>query len=272
VGASSRTEQGTPGVARVANIGGSAQFRRLWRRKWVVITPIVLLPIAVFLISSDAGNVYVAETTLQPLSLPSSQTQGPAQELAAAAIVAETSETLQRASKKLKRRPASVLTIAEEVEVQARTTAGLLTIRVKDPSAARAADIANAVATALIETRAAHLSSQLDDQIKELTALLETVPPSDTVERPQILNQLRRLKALRRARGKNALIVERARPPLTSERDRALRNTSVAVFMGVLIGVGIAVLLEYGPREEAGDISTSSKRGSPTQEEPSGRA
>jgi capsular polysaccharide biosynthesis protein len=213
----------------------------LWRRKWIVAVPAVLLPIAVYLISASLGNVYLAETTLRPQTNPYQQPGGPT-ELDISARVVETRGTLEGAARQLGRQPPSLPTLADEVRVKAQPDVNFLIISVRDPNSQRAAAIANAVASALIRVRNAQIKADIDDTIRELKAELASV--SDVNFQKQLTTQLQRAVAVRAAQPRTSHIIERAHASGSPVSPRPVRNAAVAFVMGILIGVGLAFLLE----------------------------
>jgi tyrosine-protein kinase len=224
-----------------------AELRKLWRRKWIVVVPVVLLPIAVYLISASFANVYLAETTLRPPTNPYSEPGGPT-EVEVSARVVESRDTLARAARRLRRGAPSLSKLAAEVRAKAQPGVNLLTISVRDPNPRQAAAIANAAASAVVLVRNAQILADLDDTIRQLRAEVASVSPSEVRFRARLQRQLEAAVGVRAALPRTAHIIERARTPGSPISPRPVRDAAVAFVMGGLLGVGLAFLLEVRPR------------------------
>ena len=162
--------------------------------------------------------------------------------------------------------------LRRNVKVVAASDSTLITITVTDGEAQRAATIANTMAAELIAQspaiagRDASVQSFIDSDLKatqqqitdtqtELQRLLSLPSPS-TDEQNQIQTLQGRLVSLRQAyttllasssdSGANLLtVVDQALPATGPSSPRVLLNTALAAFVGLLLAIGIAFLLEY---------------------------
>jgi len=224
----------------------------LWRRKATLLACLVLIPLAVYVVSSQRQNQYEAETTLQvkAASVDTSlfmadapAAQQPLQPLAAAARLVTTTEVARQAATELDPSPSSVPSLLNQVAVTTDPDSGFLTIVATDKGPRRAADIASAFASALIETRATRARAQIDAAVRQVGRDLEQLSGDDT-GRAQLSQQLQRLRALRAAQGYNAELMESATIPTTAASPRPLRDAGIALLLAALLGVGVAYLFE----------------------------
>jgi succinoglycan biosynthesis transport protein ExoP len=129
-------------------------------------------------------------------------------------------------------------------------------IRAEDPSARRAADIANAYATAYIDFRK---KQAVDDVIFQATEVQKKIADlqkqidategdlKDTLIQNQALfkNRLSQLEVEASVQTGGTQLVNRAEVPTSPVRPRPVRNAVIALVLGLFFGVGVAFLLEY---------------------------
>ena len=226
----------------------------LWRRKWVILACLVLIPAAVYVLSSRSPKVYESSTTLQvqALAVDTSLFTGSqpppvgqrSQDLAAAARLVKTSRVAQDAARRLGITLRDPRPLLEKVSVATDEDAQFVTIKIAESSPARAARTANAFGSALIAERARQAISRIDGATRQLDPALKRFSPSDPEGRRQLSEQLQRLRALRAAQGDNAQVVERAVPPKEASSPKPIRNTVLAFILALALGVGLAMLLE----------------------------
>lgn len=212
----------------------------LWRHKWVVLACVLLLPLAVYAISSRSQDVYRATANLE-IQAQSTDTS-PGQALASAARITTTLDVATRANRLLKPPATEASSLLGEVKVTTDRSAGFLTIAASDTNPRRAADIANAFAVALVQARSIRAGVEIGGSVADLETALAQLPAADQRSRAQLSQQLQRLRAVRSAQF--GQIVERARPPTSPVSPRPLRNAAIAFVIGGLIGVGLAFLLD----------------------------
>jgi tyrosine-protein kinase len=166
-------------------------------------------------------------------------------------------------SNRIEREVEASLGPVPDVSVETRTHSNLLTVSAEDEDPDRAADIANAYANAYVDfTRQDALDRIADareevvaraDQLRAEIARLDLAPASDrNASRHQALvDQLeplrRRLDELRIASALDTLgaeVVAPAEPPTEPTRAGLARNVVVALSFALVIGVGLAFLLE----------------------------
>jgi capsular exopolysaccharide synthesis family protein len=171
-------------------------------------------------------------------------TEEPAQALAVTTRLAKTPEVAARAAKKLRPAPSLPGSLTRQTRVSPDPDPGFLTLRVVDPDAQRAAAVANAMASALVEVRGARARARIDTAISQLERQIAGLSPSDSSGRRVLSGQLQRVRALRTAQGYGAQVVQSAVAPSSFVSPRPLRNAVLAFLVAVLIAVGLAFLLD----------------------------
>jgi polysaccharide biosynthesis transport protein len=240
------------GPEALAQVGSDfrEQLALIWRRKWIVLACVIIFPVAAYLISSRAPKVYKAttllaiqpesiDTTLMIAAVPPSGT--PDQSIAAAASTATTSGVLVPATGRIKP-PIGPTALRNKLSVTTDPTSGFLSISATDHSGPRAARIANAVAGSLVTVEANQGRRQINQAVLELGQELGRLTPSDG-GRSQIQDQLQRLRALGAVQRSNARIVQSASIPTSPVSPRPSRDTAFALLAGILVGIGLASLL-----------------------------
>jgi capsular polysaccharide biosynthesis protein len=156
---------------------------------------------------------------------------------------------------------------AHDITVRALGSSGVLQLQVTDPSPRAAAVIANKLSDDLIQTRLAvsqggyeQLHAKLQAQIQDLTAALEktvrnikgsSVPEPRALARQSVLQRqlavaqtsLGNLEAVQAQRPKPE-IIDRAEAPLTPDPSHWAKGTVLGGLAGLLIGLGLAALVE----------------------------
>jgi tyrosine-protein kinase len=214
--------------------------RVLWRRKWILLASVVVLPVAVYFIASSFPDVYKASTIVQ--IQPQGTDTSAQQALAASQRITTTSGVAERAARTLGLPASEAGDLAGEVSTSTDRAAGFLTISAEDENPQRAANIANAFASSLAAARSAQAKSQIDTSISQLEQNLRDTPASDQESRRQLSRQIQQLRGQRAAQ--YAQVIQRAGPPTSPVSPRPLRDAAIALVIGGLIGVGLAFMLE----------------------------
>lgn len=154
----------------------------------------------------------------------------------------------------------SVDSLEQNVESSADQQANIINVVAKDGDAERAAEIANAVARSFIDVEAAQererleaAQRDLEAQIQRLTALPATTDSS--VQIAAIQERLSQIAVELQLAGSELQIAQPAEVPDSAASPRPFRNTVLALFGSLVIGVLIALARDQlrpglrGPRE-----------------------
>lgn len=228
-------------------------LRILWRWKWLFLVVALIVPLAVHLLRSAPAPVqYQASTLLQVQTLTVdtslfTQTSAPAQSLETAARLIQTSGVAREAAEFLEPPPDNPRTLLGQIDVEPDTEAGFITITGTASRRERAADIANAFASAVVETREEKAVQELSRTIGRVEEQLETLDQNDT-GREQLSEELQRLRALRAAQGSNAEVVEPAVGASAVPNADARRTTILSILVGLMLAAGAVLLAESADR------------------------
>ncbi len=220
-----------------------------WRRRWMVVAIIVLIPAAVYGISHRVAKTYDAATTLLVRS-----TNAPADAITqsisvqtgsatAAARLVETTATARVAAQLLDEPQIDAARLLSGINVSvddADTNAQFMTIAFTATEAQRAADLANAFAAAITQARTRSARQAIDRSIEDLKNQRDEIEPTDLVGLAENASLTRQLEALLSSQNGTTQVIERATPAASPISPRAGRNASLGLILAVLIAAAAA--------------------------------
>jgi capsular exopolysaccharide synthesis family protein len=222
-------------------------LKLLRRRGWILLLCVVLIPLATYLYADSRPKVFQSSAVLQVQStaadgpLLTGQDFGYAQQnTSAIAAFVSTTAVANEAARRLGEPRGSLLGAATATADQ---ETGFVTITATASTAQRAADIANAFASALSAAREKRARKRVDTAIASVEKDLETLGNRTSAARDDLELQLQRLKSLRSAQSQNAQVLEAALPGVKIA-PRPRRSATVALILAMLIGAGLMVLAE----------------------------
>jgi polysaccharide biosynthesis transport protein len=217
-------------------------LRVLRRRKFVILAALISVPLFAFLYSSAQTKEYTASATLlfenEVESLDASREVATNEALAALPAVAAD------AAKEL---GGSLDEVLGAVEVAAANeNANVTTISATNESPQRAAEIANAYSEAYIDFRKEADRAKFKEAIAVLEARLGELPPSEAEGGKanllqEELNQLEVESALQTGK---VSTVQEAGPPSSPSTPKTKRNVMLGFVFGLILGLGLAALIE----------------------------
>jgi capsular exopolysaccharide synthesis family protein len=245
---------------------------------------IVLIPAIVYGVSSRLEKTYEASTTLQvqQTTVSSSLFSGGqvliSSSLEGAARLIQTSAVANKAARKLDEPGGNGSSLLSSISVDTSSTTGaqndeFLTITARANDAERAADIANAFAHAVSNTRTAKAEEEIDRTIATLSAsatappestTTPTSPPDTTTTTPtsppdpttapttpqdpaaakELAQQLQQLRALKASQASTTQVVQPAFPPGSASSPRPSRNAAVGFVFALLLAAGLVPMLD----------------------------
>jgi capsular exopolysaccharide synthesis family protein len=246
-----RTYTGT--VTRPSTGGSDPRdfLRLLWRRKWILLPVIVLIPLATYVVASRAHKEYQASAVIQLQATAADPSASGAGDLSAAptdkqtndrvAALIGTSAVADEAAK-LVHEPKGSLNGAATASADENT--GFITIVVTQGTAGRAARVANAFADAVRATRAAQGRSRLNAAIANTETQIKNLPKGTSAERDQLDQQLQQLQTLLQAQAQNALVIQSASPPGAPSSPHPRRTALLAFLLALVVGAGLVALVD----------------------------
>lgn len=223
-------------------------FRVLWRRKWVILLCVVLIPLAVYVYSDRLTKVYESSTIVQAqptatdagLFVGQDLPSGSANTAKIAALV-QTSGVADATSRLMGEPRGSV---RGAIKAKDNEDTQFITITASAASGQRAAEIANAVADALRNTRRVAGVNRVNSAIGNVEKELAKLPPGEQLQRSQLSERLQGLRALLAAQSQNLQVIEPARVPASAVSPNPKRNAILAFVLALLIAAGAVVLAE----------------------------
>jgi len=223
-------------------------FRLLWRRKWIILLCLILIPLAAYVYSDRLTKTYQASTIIQVQGTATDTGTYVGEDLPSGApnsdkiaALVSTSGVADGASRVLGERPGSV---RGAIAAKANEKTDFITITSTAGSGERAAAIANAVARSLRVTREKAGIRRVDAAIANVEKELADLPPGERLQRAQLSEKLQGLRALRAAQGENMQVIEPAAVPAAPVSPKPKRNAILAFVVALLIAAGAAALAE----------------------------
>jgi capsular exopolysaccharide synthesis family protein len=224
-------------------------FRVLWRRKWILVLCVTIIPVAAYLYSDRLTKRYEASVLMQVqanavdggLPLTGDFVAAATTNTATIARLIETNGVADEASRLMREPPGALRGVIEATD---EDTTGLITITASATDPERAAQVANTFARAVRTTRRRQGIRRVDAAIGNVQRELDDLPLNDPLQRQQLSENLQGLRTLRAAQGQNAQIVEPATPPSSAVSPNPERNAVLAFVAALLIGAGLVALAE----------------------------
>lgn len=136
--------------------------------------------------------------------------------------------------------------LLDAVSVAPQEQSNIVTIRATAPSPQQAADIANAFAAAVRAERTRVFQAELRQVVARLTGRLADVPPAarDVGEARSLGERLGTLRGLQGSNDPTLQITSAAVPPSEASWPRPVLSLTVALLLGLVLGIGVAIALE----------------------------
>lgn len=238
--------------------------RLVWRRKWLLLAIVILIPTVVYVISSLLPKTYESKATINVKATAGASTLFSNQlastsDIAQAQTLIRTTVVAGRAAHLLGMKPAAGRELLSHVSVEptnpAETEGNFLTITAEDSDPVTAARIANAFAKAVAQTRTFNAVHGIDQMIGTLIGQ-GTTGIGGEAARDALAEQLQQLRGLKAGQEGTTPIVEVAVPSDAPISPRPVRNTVIALILALLIAAGMAPLLDRIDRKirEPGEL------------------
>jgi tyrosine-protein kinase len=219
--------------------------RQAWRRKWLLLAVIVVIPAVTYFLTNRQEKVYKATTLLkvapQNISV-SSQITFTSSGATETATIIRTTSVARLAARELGESPTAAGSLLGKISTTVQgeaTDAGFLSITATDSDPKQAARIANAFAAAITQSRTNDAVARIDQQIANLSK-----QGGDQVTQSVVADQLQQLRAARATLGGTTQVIEPATPPGAPISPNPGRNARVAFILSLLIAAGLVPLLD----------------------------
>lgn len=223
------------------------------RRKWVILLAVVAAPLAAVALSLRQEPLYraSAEVLLSRQNLATTLTgaQDPTAYLQAErfaqtqADLAQAPEVARRTLERLEiidRSPAELL---RTTSVTAKPNADLLVIRVTDPSATLAAQLASEYARQYTEYRKELDTSALERARLEVEKQIASLGDTRSALYASLVEKKQQLRTMEALQTSNAFVI-RSAEDAKQVQPRPVRNAAMGLFLGLLAGLALAFLWE----------------------------
>ena len=235
---------------------GTARYLQALAQHWpFIVGSVTFALVAALLYLSAADERYQAHADIlvTPVAindttfvgLPVIRESGEGRGVLTAARLVETPRVADLARKQLRLR-ATREQLFGAVRVAPQQQSNIVTITGEDNSPERAAALANAFASGVIAERTRIFQRELRQVVGRLSRRLDALPEEsrDVGEAPALADRLGSLQGLVGSRDPTLQIASLAVPPTAAAWPRPELSLAVALFAGLLLGIGIAIVLE----------------------------
>ena len=217
------------------------------RRSLPLVAGIVLvLAVATYVVSTSLPKRYKATTSIVQRTNATLDTSNSvdtiARDLNTINSLVTTDDVLNGAARKLNGE--TLDTLRDKVSSSVDPNANLIYVTAKDASAQQSARIANAVAGTFVSEQAdierrqyEHALADLQDELANVTGQGATTADQEQAIRDRIAQ----LRVSIATAGSDLGIAQRADPPKSQDTPRPLRNTALAIVLGLFLGVLVAL-------------------------------
>lgn len=219
--------------------------RQAWRRKWILLAVIVLIPAAAYLLTNRQAKVYEASTLLKvgaqninASNTISFQTSG----VSETATIVKTTAVGKLAADQLGEPASNANALVGKISTSVpgeTTDTGFMRITARDSDAKQAARIANAFAAAITQQRTSSAVAQVDESIAALSK-----QGGDPSTQTAVAQQLQQLRASRATLSGTTQVIEPASPPSAPVSPHPGRNARIAFILALLLAAALVPLLD----------------------------
>jgi tyrosine-protein kinase len=220
----------------------------IWRRKWLLLAIVIVLPVGVYFVSSQLPKTYEAKTTIKvlPTGATSSVISGvsPKAEITEVPTLVRTKQVTRRAARLLKKPPYAAKGLLGQITIGPanpnESGGNYFAITATARDADEAAEIANAFALALKQVRTATAVAEINHIIRTLEIQTEASEAGEGA----LAKEFQQLRLLRASQSNTTQIVEEATPPAAPISPKPRRNAIMAFFLALLLSAALIPMLD----------------------------
>ncbi len=208
----------------------------------LVIGIVVVLAASTYAVSTSLPKRYKATASIvertSAITDASSSTDQVVRDLNTIDALLTTDDVLSAAARRVPGE--SIDSLRGKVSSSVDPNANLIYVTAKDPSPARAAQIANAVSSTFVSEQADIQKRTYERAIADLQDQLSRVSGSTSAEQA-LRDRINQLQVNVATAGADLGIAQRAAAPKTQDTPRPLRNTALGIVLGLFLGVLVAI-------------------------------
>jgi receptor protein-tyrosine kinase len=224
----------------------------LWRRKWIVLQALILIPLAVVVISLIRPTLYAA--TARVMAVDQSSTLNVAtgtnvdaqtldeRALETLASFVATREVARRAVERLSPSP-DIDEVLDKVEAETDPNADVILITAEDADAGRSGEIANAFADAFVDWRRETQQRTLEEALQTVDQQI-AASATGSYTRQLLVERRRQLEVLEVLMTGGVAVGEPAATPQSPASPKPIRDGALAFAAAIVIAIGLAFVRE----------------------------
>jgi capsular exopolysaccharide synthesis family protein len=235
---------------------GAVRYLAALRERWLLLVALVVLAVGAAVAYVETAHPrYQAEADVLVTPLPDGDSSflgfsllregtDPSRAVLTAGTLVSTPQVVQIAARNLHTKPAAAL---GAITVSPVTQSSFVAISASSGSPARAAQIANAFADALIAERTAEFQQQLNARVTRLRQQLDAIPLAQRLQSAagaSLETELGELTSLIGSKDPTLQILARAAPPASPVWPRKTLSVAIAFLAALILGAGVALALE----------------------------
>jgi succinoglycan biosynthesis transport protein ExoP len=247
--------RGTPERREDGRFGLRSALVVVRRRLWAVLICAILVPASALGFSVIQEKQYTAaaslffrdpaldqklfgSTFLEPSGDPVREAATNLKLVSLRVVAARTAEVVERGL--------TADEVADKVETSLEGQSDLVSVRATDPSPEFAAILANTFAEEYIEFRREADRAKLREAQQLVQRELDAISPAEreNAQGRSLAERAQQLRILASLQTGNAELVERAEPPRSPSSPKTIRNVVLGGVLGVVLGIGLAFLLD----------------------------
>jgi capsular exopolysaccharide synthesis family protein len=235
-------------------------YVRAIRRRWPVVVMVTLLVMAAALVASFASQkqydgqadlLFGGQDRVESLLTPDAQSNvnDPERQLNTDVSLIKLDTVAEAVRRRLKL-STPIADLLDQVTTETSSSSDIVTVTARDPSPRRAAAIATAFAEEYVDYRRTAARRSFDEAAQLAQSRLDALSPED-----QVTEEARLLRARKRELEISAAlqtggveVIRRADVPTSPSRPRPKLSAALGLFLGGLLGIALALALEFADR------------------------
>jgi capsular exopolysaccharide synthesis family protein len=235
-------------------------YVRAIRRRWPVVVMVTLLVMAAALVASFASQkqydgqaelLFGGQDRVESLLTPDAESNvnDPERQLNTDVSLIKL-DTVAQAVKRRLRLSTPVPDLLDQITTETSSSSDIVAVTARDASPRRAAAIATAFAEEYVRYRVSAARRSFDEAAQLAQSRLDAMTPAEqaTEEAQQLRDRMRELELNAALQTGGVEVIRKADVPTSPSRPRPKLSAALGLFLGGLLGIALALALEFADR------------------------